>query len=275
MDELLKLRSLLSDIQNKKFYITIIKHTVNEHGIPICRGNTGHDVEGIKQDERYQECKKLLHYYYYEKEYGIKYMIKYLNLPITYPVLRMTLKSFFDIILRKHNEITDHLHKIRKEKALYEVQNKIGWASEECIKKVKIKNSCARGIQGYYYNKYFKKYVWLRSSWEYIYAKWLDSKNIIWDVECTLYKISENKSYRPDFFIFDKINNKKIIQIVEIKGYWKDKVYKYEELKKQLKKDIEFILITDIAPYCEKNINNVKEWKLKRIMNHEDKRSQD
>jgi hypothetical protein len=186
----------------------------------------------------------------------------------------MTLLSFFNITLRKHNEITDHLHEIRKEKALHEVQNKIGWASEECIKKVKIKNSSARGIQGYYYNKYFKKYVWLRSSWEYIYAKWLDSKNIIWDVECNMYKINENKSYRPDFFIFDSINdNKKIIQIVEIKGYWKDKVYKYEELKKQLTKNIDFVLITNITPYCEKGINNIKEWKLKRIINYENKRS--
>lgn len=246
--ELEIMKSLLKDIYERKM--------MNLKGYTYY-----HDKEKISNDSRYDITKKLIDKYYYEKEYGIKYMIKYLNLPITYSVFRNVLLNIFDIKLRKHNDITKHLKKIRKEKALYEIENKTGWATNEVRKNQKIRNSISRGIQGYYYNQSMRKNVWLRSSWEYIYAKWLDSKNILWDVECEMYNI-ENKSYRPDFFIFD--DNNILIKIVEIKGYWKDKTWKYDILKKML--DIELSMITDIKPYSNNWRHDIKEWKEKRIM---------
>lgn len=220
-----------------------------------------HDVEKIKNDVRYEITKKMIDYYYYDKEFGIKYMIKSLNLPITYTVFRNVLINIFDIKLRKHNDITSHIKMIRKEKAIYESINNIGWASEEIRKTQKIKNTITRGIQGYYYNNSMKKNVWLRSSWEYIYAKWLDSKKIIWDIECNVYNV-DDKKYRPDFFIFNE--NKELIKIVEIKGYWKDKVWKYDILKELL--NIELSMITDIKPYTNNWRHDIKEWKEKRII---------
>jgi hypothetical protein len=270
MENLENLKSLLKDIQLKKFKRTetIYDPTRNKNSWTVLT-RVFNDKNLIKQDKRYEESKQLLEFFYYEKEYGIKYMIKYLELPITYSVLRFSLIEIFNIKLRSYNEITNHIHKIRKEKALKEIKNKTGWGSQESIDKVKSKNSIARGIQGYYLNKSLNKYVWLRSSWEYIFAKWIDNKNMVWDVECKTYNINEQIIYKPDFFIFDEVRDiTKIKQIIEIKGYWKDKVYKYEEIKKYLKDDkIQFSLITDITPYSEIGVKkDIKEWKQKRIL---------
>lgn len=246
--ELEIMKSLLKDIYDRKM--------MNFEG-----KTHYHDRDKIFNDDRYNVTKKLINEYYYEKEYGIKYMIKYLELPITYPVFRNVLMNIFDIKLRKHNDITEHIKQIRKEKSIYENANGIGWGSDEVRKNQKIKNTITRGIQGYYYNQSMKKNVWLRSSWEYIYAKWLDSKNILWDVECEMYNVKD-KSYRPDFFIYD--NDMNLIKIVEIKGYWKDKTWKYDELKNI--SNLELSMITDIKPYSNNWIKDIKEWKEKRIL---------
>jgi hypothetical protein len=241
---IVKTRKLLSDIYNRKFIKT--------------NGNiTSHDIHKIKLDNNFILCKNTLEYYYYEMGYGIKFLIKDLKLNITPPVLRKCLIKFFDIKLRENNVITDNLRKLRKEKALFENKNKIGFGSIEVQTNIKNKNSTNRGIQGYYYNKFYDKNVWLRSSWEYIYAKWLDSNNIKWDIECKTYILNDSQTYRPDFFIFDE--NEKMIKIVEIKGYWKDKVWKYTELKSKL--DIELILITDIKNYTISVNKDYMDWK--------------
>jgi len=109
--------------------------------------------------------------------------------------------------------------------------------------------------------------VWLRSSWEYVIAKWLDKNNLIWKYELKQFKF-ENIVYRPDFFIFDENNTLK--QIIEVKGYWKDKVYKFYELKKfyaeNISKDVELVLITEINNYTENIGQDTKLWKQIRIL---------
>jgi|ERR1035437_2616243 hypothetical protein len=246
----------LNDIKNHKF------NTIENKNV-----KSNNDVNLIKADDRYSKVNDILVFYYIKEQWGIKYMIKYLNLPISYTILRTTLTNYFNIKLRSYKENTGHISKIRKEKAIYEAKYKIGWQSTETQNKRKNKNYVARGLQGYYFNKSFNKYVWLRSSWEYIYAKWLDEKNIIWDVECKTYKLSNNHWYRPDFFIFNNLTELKIIKIIEIKGFWKDKVYKYEELKKQLAEiDLPMILITDIKPYSAHCCTLINEWRKIRIL---------
>ena len=68
-----------------------------------------------------------------------------------------------------------------------------------------------------------KKNVWLRSSWEYIYAKWLDSKNILWDIECQMY----NVKYLDDnnLEIWTKLTNENgdIVETTYLK--YKDEIY--------------------------------------------------
>jgi len=65
----------------------------------------------------------------------------------------------------------------------------------------------------FYYKSPLQGEVCLRSSWELAYAKYLDSKTIIWKYEHKAFKLSNGTTYRPDFFL---VKNKKYR---EIKGY--------------------------------------------------------
>lgn len=75
--------------------------------------------------------------------------------------------------------------------------------------------------------------VWLRSSWEYKYAEYLDNNNIRWLYEPKKYKINYNNkigTYCPDFYLIDE--NK----YIEIKGWWRDDAYaKFIAFKEQYK----------------------------------------
>ena len=152
------------------------------------------------------------------------------------------------------NVITDHLRNIRSINANKQLIERSGFFSHEAQKNTHDK---IRGLQGYYFNSTLDKYVWLRSSWEYIYAKWLNSHNIKWDVECKTFVLS-NESYRPDFFIFDDDNN--LVSIVEVKGYWRNRLHKYYELK-QLHPGLNLSLITDISPYTYNYKKDKNTWK--------------
>lgn len=66
-----------------------------------------------------------------------------------------------------------------------------------------------RGYAGYYSGFY------LRSSYEYAYAKFLDHMGVKWKYETEIYKLGSS-TYKPDFFIYNE--NNKLIKIVEIKS---------------------------------------------------------
>lgn len=70
------------------------------------------------------------------------------------------------------------------------------------------------------------KDVWMRSSWEVLYAKYLDQKKIKWVYEPKTFNLG-NCTYTPDFYL-----PKKDLYI-EIKGYWRDKSKKKFELFKR------------------------------------------
>jgi predicted nuclease of restriction endonuclease-like RecB superfamily len=107
----------------------------------------------------------------------------------------------------------------------------------------------------------------LRSSYEFIYASWLDDNNLIWDIEYKSFRLIDNSLYKPDFFIFDIDDNLK--EIVEIKGFWKNRSYKFDLLKKQLENDgIECKMISDndILYYTKDQLKNItKIWKSTRL----------
>ena len=192
---------------------------------------------------------------YYDLGYGFKNIGKLLN--ISYSNVRQIF-YYLNIKYRKgYNVVTDKLKEIRRINAI----KSGGWRNRN-IKNIKTE----RGVQGYYYNKSIKKYVWIRSSWEYIYAKWLDKNNFIWNVEFKSYKINNIEYYRPDFFIFDKNNN--LTSIIEIKGYWKNRLWKTILLKEKLK-NINVILIENINNYLEENTtygSELKKWKKERLL---------
>jgi hypothetical protein len=214
--------------------------------------------EKIKEDERYNKLIEFFNEKYNIEGFGIKLLIKEFDLPITYSSLR-NLLSFLDIKHENEQIVLEHLSNRRKINAQLQAKEHVGMFSLEIQKSLHSKK-ITRGIQGYYWNDYFKKYVWLRSSWEFIYAKWLNKNNIIWDVECKAYEIIEKGRkyyYRPDFFIFE---NNELKTIVEVKGYWKDKLFKFNNLKNKL--NIDMVLITDITPYLEQNLNKeIELWK--------------
>ena len=212
----------------------------------------------ILEHEFYGDLKEFLDEYYVKEEYGLKGLIKKYNLDITYTSFR-NIVIFLGYKLHSSRIATKALKKQRSENAKKQYIEKSGFFKEgvqENIHKININ----RGIQGYYWNVSQNKYVWLRSSWEFIYAKWLNKNNIKWDIEIKNYRLSDGTLYRPDFFIFNE--NDVIDKIIEIKGFWKNRVYKPEFLKNEY--NINVIVIDDIIPYCDKNITlnqEIKIWK--------------
>lgn len=209
--------------------------------------------------KRYLEVKKRMEYLYYNQEYGLKLLAKKLNL--SYSVVRH-LMGFLNIPIRRgYNVVTNRLKKFRKQKAIHESKKRIGFNNPNIKRKYE---GMARGVQGYYLNKSTNSLVWLRSSWEYIFAKWLDKTKHNWKIEETYYNLND-AIYRPDFFIYDDDWN--LIQIIEIKGYWDNNADKAKALNDQLNVDV--IIIREIDKYIADGSNyhkELSEWKTKRII---------
>jgi hypothetical protein len=205
--------------------------------------------------KEWNEFKSYISTRYTDEGVGIKLLAK--ELDISYTKVRRLLEHFMDIEIRKGtNVVTDHLRKVRSENAKLAG----GWRH----RKTKNKNT-QRGVQGYFYNNSRKKYVWLRSTYEFIFAKWLDKNKIDWDVETQQWNLGE-ESYRPDFFIYE---NSTLVKIVEVKGYYKNRLWKFEELKKLPElKNIEFCLIDDITPFLDNTtyLGELKCWKTNRLL---------
>jgi hypothetical protein len=73
------------------------------------------------------------------------------------------------------------------------------------------------------------KLINMRSSWEYIFAKWCDLSDIKWEYECKTFDLG-NTTYTPDFYLpeFD--------YFIEIKGWWRgNSKQKFEEFCKVYK----------------------------------------
>ena len=185
----------------------------------------------------------------YDDGYGLKVLAR--ELDISYTQIR-TLFKYFDIPIRKgQSVVTDKVRQFRSDRVKKEKNPWFDW----CNNYPKMHKTCSRGIQGYYKKKDGSN-VWLRSTWEYIYAKWLDSQDIKWDYEKTSYKLSNGELYRPDFTIYQDIE-----YIVEIKGYYKDRSYKVDMLRKE-HPELNIILISDISQYCDSYKKEKTEWRL-------------
>ena len=193
-------------------------------------------------------------------EYGYKTIAK--SLGITYTVCRSLIKNWAKIKTREGTDVVlNSTKKFRSERVR---GNKNPWY--DWTNKGKIKNS--KGIQGYY-KKINGEFVWLRSTWEYIYAKWLDKNNIEWEYEGRQYLFKNGESYRPDFTIKTKTEK----YIVEIKGYFKNRLYKVEMFKNEYFNE-KIIVICNINDYTDSYIKDLKLWKLEILKNQKLKESQ-
>ena len=197
----------------------------------------------------------------YKNGFGIKRLAKLFN--SSYSTIRKFIQ-LLGIDINVPNKTTDSIRTFRKHKSTIERETKTGWFSPVVRRSLKIINS-GRGIQGYYFNKSTNKWVWLRSSYEYIFAEYLTYNNINWDSEVVTYDLLDGTSYTPDFFIYDS-NFTTITAIVEIKGYLTVNSYKVDELKKIINTEISLIGSDDIDLYKIENINYLKKWKQTRLL---------
>ena len=225
----------------QKIYFSIIKFERTSRN-----GNKENVYKTLNDPILKQELKQIL-----EKKYndglGYKLIVKYINIPeFTYTRCRKVLKDLGIEVRTGCNVITDNLKRVRSENA--KVNNYFkDWPS---LKPELIRNS-KRFIGGYYFNKSKNKDVYLRSSWEYAYAVWLDKQNIEWDMEVQQYDLGDRIKYLPDFFIYEE---GKLMKVVEIKStfYYTSqdrmkKFYKFQELfcdslKIEIIKDLSEIL---------------------------------
>ena len=92
-----------------------------------------------------------------------------------------------------------------------------------------------------FYNGHF-----LRSAYEYIYCKILESQNLKYKVEEITYEI-EDYRYTPDFFIYDENNN--LVEIVEIRGHRlniEERIKDTNLLQEMLGQSIKVRLVTEL-----------------------------
>lgn len=119
---------------------------------------------------------------------------------------------------KKHTE--ESLDKMRK------IQKEITRKGKNC----NFYGICYHGKGSYYDCKNGSK-IWMRSSWEIKFAKYLDDNNIKWEFEKKIFPIiydDKEGTYTPDFYLMDE--NK----YIEIKGRWiDDALNKYTAFKEQ------------------------------------------
>ena len=60
------------------------------------------------------------------------------------------------------------------------------------------------------------KNIYMRSSWEIKYAKYLDKNNMVWQYESKTFDLGDT-TYTPDFYLSE------LDKYIEIKGYWRGK----------------------------------------------------
>jgi len=190
----------------------------------------------------------------YSSGYGLKVISRQLG--VCYSQLRGLFQDHWRIEINKGNNIVyDKTKQFRSKKAKEDPNNPFrDWTSKQS----RVKTN--HGVQGYYINKKNQK-LWLRSTYEYIYCKWLDEHDIDYRYEEKIFQLTNGEKYKPDFFIGDST-------IIEIKGnFYTNRRYKADMLKEK-HPELKIVVIDDIAQYTKKGYTQeIKEWKKTRLLN--------
>ena len=201
---------------------------------------------------------------YHENGIGYKLLSSMLG-NVSYTQLRTIFKKI-DVKGRTGtNCVTEGLKKIRSERARKSNPWK-DWTGNSSLSQMHSKSK--RYLGGWYLNSKAGKYVWLRSSWEFGYARYLDSQEKIWDAEVRSYLLSDGRYYRPDFFIYE---NGCLAEVVEVKSTWSngslDRIEKFEAFKREYPKISARIVGDELFDIIGRTpLQNLLEWKQKRIM---------
>jgi len=195
----------------------------------------------------------------YEEGYGLKVLAR--EIGISYTNIR-TLFKYLKLEHRKgRNIVTSKTKKFRSDRVK---GNKNPW-SDWPETHPEMHKKCSRGIQGYHRRKN-GEFVYLRSTWEYIMAKWLDKNDIDWKYEQELFNLSNGEGYRPDFFIYKNDNLK---MIIEVKGYYKDRVHKISILRND-HPELKVVQISNINDYTSLTYEKEKVlWKEEKLSGKE------
>ena len=194
---------------------------------------------------------------YYDAGHGYKTIAKELGL--TYTECRNFLLNWIKINPRKGTSVvTDALRRKRSENVKGCKSPFYNWVE----KRPEQAKKQTKSIQGWYTRKNGEK-AWLRSTLEYIYAKWLDRNNKIWKPEEKTFTDGD-RSYRPDFFIYNE--NNELVEVVEIKGNYFDNVGGRSKKAIEIceKHKLKLNLILDVRPYIEEGSyyhKELKKWK--------------
>ena len=190
------------------------------------------------------------------------------NLDLSYSVVRRLCINYIGFETRRGTSVvTDALRAKRRENVLGEKSPWFDWPRK--MPEMTAKNG--KSIQGYYSRASAGEYVWLRSTYEYIYAKWLDQLGVRWEIEKTSFPLSNGENYRPDFFIYDDSGELKTI--VEVKSRYFNKgnrEYKFDLFKLEYC-GVNCSIITNMDLYTKIGYQKeLKEWKSKRISSRDE-----
>lgn len=214
--------------------------------------------------ERYREqLKEIISELYLERGFGYKSLVNIVEHAASYTQMR---KLFLKLGIdgrKGYHVVTNTLRSLRRVNA-----KRIGQFKNWTEKYPYMLRKSSRYLNGFLWNESKQKYVFLRSTWEYAYAKILTQQGKLWDVEEKRYLLNDGRIYLPDFFVYDQSG--KLEYIVEIKSLYnyeaEQRLEKYWAFKEQYR--IPTVLITDIAILESelhmgyRTIN--REWKKKR-----------
>lgn len=171
-------------------------------------------------------------------DYEIGYKIIASSFNSTYTKIRRLISKCVDTdsIRVGMDVITKNIKKLRSDR----VQLDNPWKREESNK-----HRTSKGVAGNYTHN--DTQYWLRSTYEYVYMKWLIDNNIKFEFEPMRFKLKNGETYLPDFFIYDEGGN---ITVIELKGIVFDKrIHKPQMLKEEYGYNVE--IITDISKYTK------------------------
>jgi len=95
--------------------------------------------------------------------------------------------------------------------------------------------------KGSYYDSPLQGTIWLRSSYEIAYAKYLDEHKILWMYEMETFELSNEMTYTPDFFL------PKFKKFIDTKGYMKKEAQeKINKFKEEYPWDLEILYKEDL-----------------------------
>ena len=216
------------------------------------------------QNSKIDVLKNNLSFLYFDVGCGFKLLCKIFDNKISYTNIRSLFKKL-DIESRKGLQvITDSLKQIRSQNAK-DSNNWSDWTKNHQTLDSKNKHH----LCGWYESKQGFD-VYLRSSWEYAYAVYLDKNDKKWKYEEKSFLLSDKRIYRPDFFIYDAAG--RLEKIVEIKSKWfngsLERIDKFLQFSKEYSQYKTELITDNLFDLIDTDIKTVlKEWKSIRIKN--------